>query len=240
MTEEIKKVAKKTVKEIKTVKSVVEKKESSLTVDVYGIDGKVVSTMDLPEALFAGKVNPVLMAQAVRVYLANQRQGNASTKTRGEVSGSTRKIYKQKGTGRARHGGLRAPIFVKGGVAHGPKPTDHSLTMPKNMKRAAFLSALASKFQAGEIKIVAGFDSIEAKTKAVAISLKALGIKDRSRTMIVMPKDMETIYKSARNIEKLTVTAADRLNTYTVLHNKTVIIMQDAIESMTKIFTKEK
>lgn len=234
--EEIKKTSKKVVEK----ESVAKKIDTQLTVDVFGLDGKVVSTMELPEALFGAKVNQVLMAQSVRVYLANQRQGNASTKTRGEVTGSTRKIYKQKGTGRARHGGLRAPIFVKGGVAHGPKPTDYSLTMPKNMKRAALISALTSKLQSGEIKIVAGFESIELKTKIVAVALKALGIKEASRAMIVMPQDIDAIYKAARNIEKLSLTAADRLNTYSVLHNKTLIIMRDAIESMKKTFTKEK
>jgi len=132
-------------------------KAAGLKVEVIDTVGKVVETMELPKELFGAKINSVLMAQAVRVYLANQRLGTASTKTRGEVDGSTRKIYRQKGTGRARHGGIRAPIFVKGGIAHGPKPRDYSLLLSKNMRIAALRSALSAKVKAGEVAVIAGF-----------------------------------------------------------------------------------
>src|SRR5579885_383385 len=138
----------------------------NLLIDVYGIDRKVSGKVSLPHVIFGEKVNKQLLAQAVRVYLANKRQGTVSTKTRGEVDGSTRKIYRQKGTGRARHGSVRAPIFVHGGVVHGPKPRDYSLNLPKKMRRKALFSALSAKLQDGQIKVVAGFEKLEPKTKA--------------------------------------------------------------------------
>src|SRR3989344_7875158 len=132
-----------------------------LKADVFDLSGKVTTTVTLPEYLFGAKVNRPLMAQAVRVYLANQRAGTQSTKTRGEVDGSTRKIYRQKGTGRARHGGIRAPIFVGGGIAHGPKPHDFSRELPQKMRRAALFSALSGKLKDGEVKIMKNLDKIE-------------------------------------------------------------------------------
>ena len=125
--------------------------KTGLNIDVFDIKGKNVGSISLPESIFKAKVNPQVVAQAVRVYLANQRQGTSSTKTRGEVQGSTRKIYRQKGTGRARHGSIRAPIFVHGGVAFGPKPRDFSLKIPSKIKQQALFSAFSSKFSADEI-----------------------------------------------------------------------------------------
>jgi large subunit ribosomal protein L4 len=134
-------VAKKAeVKKTPVTAKVVESKNSevktgSLKITVVGVDGASMGNMTLPEAVFGAKPNKALIAQAVRVYLANQRQGNASTKTRGEVIGTTKKIYRQKGTGRARHGAAKAPIFVGGGIAHGPHPHDFSMDFPKKMKQ---------------------------------------------------------------------------------------------------------
>lgn len=214
-----------------------EKKESTLTISVFDISGKEVETMDLPEAMFGAKVNPVLMAQAVRVYLANQRQGNASTKTRGEVTGSTRKIYRQKGTGRARHGGVRAPIFVKGGIAHGPKPQDHSLAMPKKMKRAALFSALTAKLAIDGIKIVSGLETVEPKTKNMALALNNFGLADKkAKVLLVTPANIASVTRGGSNLTGVTITAADRLNTYEVLNTKKLVFMKDAIEAMQKVF----
>src|SRR6185437_7247197 len=145
---EVKETASKSAVKAEVAVSVSQKEKSKVapvSVDVVGIDGKVTGKIALPGEIFGEKLNKALLAQAVRVYLANQRQGNASTKTRGEVDGSTRKIYRQKGTGRARHGSVRAPIFVHGGIAHGPKPRDFSLTMPQKMKQKALFSALSTK-----------------------------------------------------------------------------------------------
>jgi large subunit ribosomal protein L4 len=130
------------------------KQAANLTVDMYDAAGKVTGSVSLPEEVFGAKINKRLIAQAVRIYLANQREGSASTKSRGEVQGSTRKIYRQKGTGRARHGGVRAPIFVHGGIAHGPKPRDFSLKMPQKMKRAALFATLSLKAQTNAVRVI--------------------------------------------------------------------------------------
>ncbi len=226
-------------KKVNTKKA--DKKQNTLTISVFNTNGKESGTVALPEEIFGAKVNKVLIAQAVRVYLANQRQGNASTKTRGEVRGSTRKIYRQKGTGRARHGGIRAPIFVKGGIAHGPKPQDHSLNLPVKMRRLALFGALTAKLQDGGVKIVSGIEALEPKTKAIAASLKNLGLQNTKKkvtVLLVLPKDAETIYRSARNITGVTVMAADRLNTYEVLQSRTLLLMRDSIETMKETFLK--
>ena len=152
-------------KEIKPVAKTVKSPVSKLTVSVYGMDGKSSGTVTLPKEIFGEVVNKKLLAQAVRVYMANKRQGNASTKTRGEVEGSTRKIYRQKGTGNARHGSIRAPIFVKGGIVHGPKPRDFGLDLSKKMRRKALFSALSAKLQDGDVKVVSGFEKMTPKTK---------------------------------------------------------------------------
>jgi large subunit ribosomal protein L4 len=232
----------KVVAEVSTEKKVVAqpKKEKGLTVAVYDTSGKEVETIALPEEMFNAKVNPVLMAQAVRVFLANQRQGNASTKTRGEVTGSTRKIYRQKGTGRARHGGVRAPIFVKGGIAHGPKPQDHSLAMPKKMKKAALFSALTAKLAKNEVKIVAGLEALEPKTKHMALTLNHFGLGDKKpKLLVVMPGNDAVVTRSGGNLAGVTITAAERLNTYEVLNTKSLVLMKDSIVKMKEVFLKK-
>jgi LSU ribosomal protein L4P len=134
--------------------------------DLLDINGKKVGTINLPPEIFAAEVNPPLMAQAVRVYLANQRKAHPKTKTRAEVNRTKAKWYRQKGTGRARHGSRAAPIFVGGGVAHGPTgEQNYQLKMPKKMKKAALFSALTSKFKEKEILVVKGLEKIEPKPK---------------------------------------------------------------------------
>lgn len=209
------------------------KKPEGLKIDVLDVKGNVAETLTLPETVFAAKINPALVAQAVRVYLANQRLGTASSKTRGEVDGSTRKIYRQKGTGRARHGGIRAPIFVKGGVAHGPKPHDFSLSMPTKMKRAALFSALTAKLQSGNIVVVTGLEKVGNKTKTMAEAMSKVGGK---KTLIVMPEVMEGVYKAARNIKGVSITPAAQLNTYAVLEAQTLVLMKESIASLEKTF----
>lgn len=213
-------------------------KKKGLETQVFDMSGKIAGSIALPEKIFAAKVNQVLMAQAIRVYLANQRKGSASTKTRGEVTGSTRKIYRQKGTGRARHGAVRAPIFVHGGIAHGPKPADYSLAMNRKMKRVALLSALSAKVKDSEVKVLQGLSGVAMKTKVVADTLRHMKVE--GSILVIMPKHMENVLKASRNIKSVTVTSADRLNTYEVLGHKTVILMKETIEAMEKIFGKEK
>lgn len=221
------------------VTKVAAKKDTGLTVDVFDTTGKVTATLSLPEEIFGAKINDALMSQAVRVYLANQRSGTASTKTRGEVQGSTRKIYRQKGTGRARHGGIRAPIFVGGGIAHGPRAHDFSLTMPKKMRRLALFSAITTKQQAGSIKIVDGFEALEPKTKVFAAALNALVTDKKKKVLFVLPGKTDNVEKASRNLEGVTYVLANQLNTYDVLNTKTIVMMKPAIETMTQTFIKE-
>lgn len=219
----------------------VEAKTSSLTIDVLDLEGKVTGKVSLPIEIFGETVNKTLLAQAVRVYLANKRQGNASTKTRGEVDGSTRKIYRQKGTGKARHGSVRAPIFVKGGIVFGPKPRDFSLDLPKKMRRKALFSALSAKVVAGEVKVLAGLEGIEAKTKKFVTTMANVGIVANKKLLVVTAKDPENVKRSARNVTNVSLTAATRLNAYDVLKHKQLLLTKDAIEEMKSHFlAKEK
>jgi len=221
-------VAKKTKKAAST---------TNLKIDVFGIDGKVTGNIALPEELFGEKVNKVLVAQAVRVYMANQRQGNASTKTRGEVDGSTRKIYRQKGTGRARHGSVRAPIFVKGGIVFGPKPRDFGLSMPTKMKRKALFSALSGKLQDGSITVVDGFSKMEPKTKQFVLVLQKLTLDDKKKNLLVVTSaESENVKRAVKNVPGVAFIAANRVNTYQVVKSKRVLLMQDAIDQMKKTF----
>jgi large subunit ribosomal protein L4 len=235
------KPAAKAIAKSKAAEKATEVKEVSLTVTVLDTDGKVAGKVTLPKEVFGAKANPQLVAQAVRVYLVNQRRGTVSTKTRGEVDGSTRKIYRQKGTGRARHGGIRAPIFVKGGIAHGPKPKDYSLSFPKKMKQVAFASALSGKVKEGGIKVVTGIDKLEKKTKEFAKAFENWGFSKKNRkTIFVLPKDMQDLYRAMRNLKGITVTTADRLNTYDVLKHKAVVLMKEAVEVFSKEHKSEK
>ncbi len=237
----------KTVKTTKTTKraakpaaSAAPKAENAgrLTASVLGIDGKVKGKMTLPQELFGQKPNKELIAQAVRVHLANQRVGGASTKTRGKVEGSTRKIYRQKGTGRARHGSIRAPIFVGGGITFGPVPHDFSLVLPVVMKRKALASALSSQFSAGNIVIIDDLTSVKPKTKNMAQTLSGIGVY--SSLLLVLSKDSANVGRSARNIKNVDVMPYANLNTYDVLTHQKVVFMKNAISDMKTVFLKEK
>lgn len=211
--------------------------KKSVSLDVYGVDGKVSGKVSVPAEMFGGTVNKTLLAQAVRVYLANQRQGNASTKTRGEVDGSSAKIYRQKGTGRARHGSKRAPIFVKGGVVFGPKPRDFSLSLPAKMKRRALFSALSAKVADKALTVVEGFEKIDAKTKKFVGVLAKLGLIDKKQNLLlVTDSKAEKVKRAGRNVEGVSFAGATLLNAYEVLRSKRLVIMKEALEEMEKTF----
>lgn len=217
-------------------KTVAKQASHSLTASVYDLKGKAVGRVTLPAEIFGVSENPKLVSQAVRVYLSNQRQGTVSTKTRGEVRGSTRKIYRQKGTGRARHGGIRAPIFVGGGVALGPKPRDYSLSLPQKMKRLALFSALSGKLKDGQIKVVE-VSKITPKTKVMSKLLENLDFD--GKTLLVVPsgmKESKNVFLSARNIPTVRISTAVTLNTYDVLDNKGILLSKDSIEVLKKHF----
>lgn len=248
-------VAKKVVKSKVSAKPIVKKskveakvavskpaKVGSLNASVYDVKGKVVGDLKLPQEIFNAKINDSLMSQAVRVYLANKRQGTSKTKDRGEVNLTTKKVWQQKGTGRARHGSKRAPIFVGGGVAFGPKPRDLSLNISKKMKTLALFSALSSKLKDQEIKIVKGLEALEPKTKIMAQALKNLEANDK-KVLLIMPKlDLESqkVLRAARNIEGVQILTANMLNAYKVLDNKLVLLMRDAIDSIKDTFVSKK
>jgi len=238
-----KKVKAKTQAKSKVIKPLVKKIETgalNLTINVYGLDGKVSGKITLAKEIFGEKVNKKLIAQAVRVYQANKRQGNASTKTRGEVDGSTRKIYRQKGTGNARHGSVRAPIFVKGGVVHGPKPRDFGLELPKKMKRKALFSVLSAKLADGELKVLSGFEKIEPKTKKFASVIESLVLDMKKKKMLfVSPDNFENARRAAQNLEGVSNTSANRLNALEVLSHKYLLFSKEAIVEMEKHFLKE-
>ncbi|MBI4999647.1 50S ribosomal protein L4 [Candidatus Gottesmanbacteria bacterium] len=221
------------------------KKKPGLTTDVLDAEGKVVGEIDLPKEIFAAQINEKLLAQAVRVYLANQRQGTVSTKTRGEVAGSTRKIYRQKGTGRARHGSRKAPIFVGGGIIFGPKPRDFSLKFPKKMKKAAFLSALASKFKDKDILVVSGLAKLKPKTAEMIKTLKSLKIamddgKLTFPTLLVTTGDQENLVLACRNIQNLFLSPFNLLHPYLLLSHQKIIFSKEAIEKFSDLWKPAK
>lgn len=217
-------------------KPVVKKKPvtESLSLSVVGIDGKIKSKLHVPKELFGAKVNKQLLAQAVRVYLANQRASGASTKTRGEVEGSTRKIYRQKGTGRARHGAIRAPIFVGGGIVFGPKPRDFRLMMPDKMKRAALAAALTNQLTANNIIVVDGLETLAPKTKLFADVFDKIGAA--KKTLFLIPNNAKTLAFATRNLSDVDVMPVANVHPYTVLSHDKIVLTKDAMQEISKKF----
>jgi len=215
----------------------IKKSDKSLKADVYDAKGKVVGEIHLPSEIFAVKINPALIAQSVRVYQANQRLGTHNTKTRAEVIGSTRKIYRQKGTGRARHGDIKAPIFVGGGVAHGPKPNDYSLTLPRKMRRLALFGALTNKLTGGKIKIINDFEIAKPQTRQMVEILKNLQL---SNVLLVLPEKIQNVILSARNIEGVDTVDARLINTYEILAHQNILFMKEAVPVLLGHFLDKK
>ncbi len=180
----------------------------------------------LPKELFGAKVNEKLLAQAVRVYLANQREGSAKTKTRGEVEGSTRKIYRQKGTGRARHGSIRAPIFVGGGIVFGPVVRDYHLKLNKRMKRVALVSALSAR--KADTAVIGALDTVEPKTKEVAALVSEAHAK--GSILLVVSKDAPNLVRAARNIQGLDIIQATDLHPFAILTHKSIVFTKKSLE----------
>jgi len=215
-----------TVKKIATKR----KKKTSLSAIICDVHGKELGDIDLPKEIFSVTASSKLLAQYVRVYLANQRQGTQLTKTRSEVSGSTRKIYRQKGTGRARHGDIKAPIFVGGGVAHGPKPRDFSLKINKKQKRKALFSALTQRFKSGDIYFVDGLLKIKPKTKNFVKILADLKLDKTKSILLVLPKEKsENLVLASRNIKEVEFANVASLNAYQVLKARKIIFTKEAL-----------
>ncbi len=192
-----------------------------------GTDGK---TVELPEEIFAARVNVPLIHQVVVAQQAAARQGTAATKNRGQVRGGGKKPYRQKGTGRARQGSLRAPQYAGGGVVHGPQPRSYAQRTPRKMKVAALRGALSDRLSHGRVQVVSGFVAgDEPRTKdAVAVLVTALGSLDRP-VLVVAHRDDELTWKSLRNVPRVHVLTEDQLNTYDVLASDHVVFTEQAL-----------
>ena len=205
----------------------------ALRLPVYNCQGEEVGEVELNPEVFDVEPNIHLLHQVVVAYLANQRQGTHSTKRRGEVRGGGRKPWPQKYTGRARHGSIRSPIWVGGGVAHGPKPRDYTIDLPKKVKRKAFKMALTARFREGRIKVVERFDLPEIKTKRMVEILKNLellnGEKEEPRILILTKGKDEVVWRSARNIPGVEVLPAEQVCTYDILVSDWLLMSLDAL-----------
>ncbi len=196
--------------------------------------GKKVSDLELNESIFAIEPNESAMHLMVVSYLANQRQGTQSTRTRSEVSGGGKKPWRQKGTGRARQGSTRAPQWTHGGIALGPKPRAYGIDVNKKVKRLAMKSALSAKVAANEMIVLDGFGLDAIKTKDVAAVLEA--VKADKKTLIVLPEKDDVVYKSARNLDKTNVTLVSTLNVYDILNCNTIVVLKDAVAKIEEVY----
>lgn len=205
--------------------------------EVVSVKGTKSGSISLPSEVFGAKINKPLIAQAVRVYLANQRSGSAHAKTRAEVSGTTKKVWRQKGTGRARHGSAKGPIFVGGGITHGPRTRDFTLDMPKKMKKAALYSALSAQFKEKKIVFIDP-EGLNSKTKTFSQMLKSLALLNKkgkaNRVLVVLDKENSKLYRAGRNIEGMQVERVQDLTTYRVVETKHIVIMKSAISDFEK------
>ncbi|HQF70072.1 MAG TPA: 50S ribosomal protein L4 [Promineifilum sp.] len=195
---------------------------------VYNMAGEQVSTRELPASIFEANINRALMHQALVRQLANARLGTHKAKTRAEVNRSTAKIYRQKGTGRARHGSRKAPIFVGGGKAHGPQPRKYTKAMPRKMRRAALCSALSVRAGAGDIVLLDDIRMDVPKTKTVATLVMAL-TKGES-ALLLLPERNETVEKSARNLEHVKALRANYLNVRDLLGYSKIVMPLAALD----------
>ena len=205
-----------------------------MSLDVYNRSGEVVRKQDIPVAFSNTDIDPGVVHQCIVAYLANQRRGTASTKTRGEVKGSGRKLYRQKGTGRARAGDAKSPIRVHGGVIFGPRPRSYRQYLPKKVRRLGVHYALADKLQSQSCKIIEDFELAQPKTKDVLRILEALSVTGKS--LIVLGKNEHNIRLSARNIPGVNTCTWDLINVYQVLWHENLILTESAMQKLEEKF----
>lgn len=206
-----------------------------MKIDVYTQTGtKLKTKAELPDEIFGVEPNKALLTQYVRVYRANQRQGTAKIKTRGEVRGGGRKPWRQKGTGRARHGSIRSPLWVGGGTVHGPRPKDWSLTMPKRMRRKALFSALSKKLKEEGILVLNKLELKGIRTKDLKEILDKLPVKDK--VLIALDAADKKIILSARNIAGVKTIPAKDLNAYEVLNAQTLVLPKKVLAVLEEVF----
>jgi large subunit ribosomal protein L4 len=201
---------------------------------VYNLAGEVVANIDISDKVFGVPFNETLVHQSVVRQQANARQGNASTKTRGNVAGSTRKLYKQKGTGSARAGSSRSPLRRGGGIVFGPHPRDYHQAMPKSMRRLALRCVLSAKLEDGEMKIMESLKLDEIKTKKMAVILDAMSV-DKTTLVVTAAGDVNTV-KSARNLPGVKTLPANLLNVVDIISHRTMLIEVDAVRKAEQLW----
>ena len=202
-------------------------------VDLLNMEGKKVGTVELADSIFAVDVNEDVMHEVVVNYLANQRQGTQSTKTRSEVTGGGKKPWKQKGTGRARQGSIRAPQWIKGGIAMGPKPRSYKYTLNKKVKRLALKSALTSKVQESKIIVLDSLTFDEIKTKNMVNVLNNINVEN---ALVVLAGSDFNVQASARNIPNVKTALVNTINTYDILKYDTFVVTKEAVEKIEEVY----
>ena len=203
-------------------------------IDVYDINGKKVKELELNESIFGIEPNEEVVHSVLINFLANQRQGTQSTKTRAEVSGGGRKPWRQKGTGRARQGSTRAPQWIKGGIALGPKPRSYKYTVNKKERALAVRSVLSSKVLENELVVVDSIPMKEIKTKEMVKTLSNLKVE--GKTLIMLPEKNENVQKSARNIENVKTTLVGTINIYDLLKYNKLVVTEDTIKKLEEVY----
>ena len=203
-------------------------------VEVYNVEGKKVSDIDLKEEIFGIEPNESLVHNVLVNYLANQRQGTQSTKTRSEVRGGGRKPWRQKGTGRARQGSIRAPQWIKGGIALGPKPRSYKYRVNKKEKRLAIKSILSSKVLESNLVVGDKFDFKEIKTKQMANAMKNLKIEDKA--LIMLATGDEKVQKSARNLAGVRTISVSTINVFDLLKYKKLVLTVDTVKKLEEVY----
>ena len=203
-------------------------------IDVYDIKGKKVSDLELAESVFGIEPNENIVHAVLINYLANQRQGTQSTKTRAEVRGGGRKPWRQKGTGRARQGSIRAPQWIKGGIALGPKPRSYKYTVNKKERRLAIKSILSSKVLEKELTVVDKIELKEIKTKSMVKALNSLKIE--GKTLIVLPEVNKNVLMSARNIEGVKVISTNNINVFDLLKYNNLVLLVDTVKKLEEVY----
>jgi len=203
-------------------------------VDIINVSGQTVGELELNEHIFGVEVNKVVLHEVVKNYLANQRQGTQSAKTRAEVRGGGRKPFRQKGTGNARQGTIRAPHFVGGGVAFAPKPRDYSYKLPKQVKRVAMMSALSSKVANNELIVLDELQMNSGKTKEMITILA--NIKAAKKAMFVLPEVNKNVVLSARNLKGIRTELVSTMNVYQILNHSSFVTTKQAIEKIQEVY----
>ena len=203
-------------------------------VDVLDIKGKKVSDIELSDKVFGIEPNENIVHSVLVNYLANQRQGTQSTKTRAEVSGGGRKPWRQKGTGRARQGSIRAPQWIKGGIALGPKPRSYKYTVNKKERRLAIRSVLSSKVLEKELTVLDKIELKEIKTKSMVKALTALKLE--GKTLIVLPENDKNVVMSARNIEGVKTISANNINVFDLLKYNNLVLPVDTVKKLEEVY----